>query len=91
MWSRIFWGAVAERAIKTLAQTIAALIVGDGVGLLDVDWIRVLSVAGLAGVVSVLTSIGSAALTDGSPSMAGEVLDAEWLLYDPKHDIEGGE
>lgn len=60
----------AERAIKTVAQTAAALLVGSGVGLLEVDWISVLSVSALAGIVSVLTSIGSGYVgDDDSPSL----------------------
>lgn len=69
MWSKAFWKATAERSIKTLAQSGAALLVGDGVGLLDVDWVDVGSIAGLAAVVSILTSVGSAAATDGTPSL----------------------
>lgn len=74
MWTADFWKAIAERAIKTFAQAAAAMLVAAGVGLLDADWIAVASVAGMAAVVSVLTSIGSAAATDGSPSLASEVL-----------------
>lgn len=69
IWTGSFWKATAERATKTLAQAAAALLVGDGVGLLDVDWVDVGSIAGLAAVVSILTSVGSAAATDGSPSL----------------------
>ena len=75
MWSHTFWVAVAERSIKTVAQTAAALLVGNGTGLLDTDWRGVLSVALMAGVVSVLTSIGSATVGNDSPSLAGEDLE----------------
>ena len=68
MFTFTFWKATAERGIKTTAQSAAALLVGDGLGLLTVDWVSVGSVAGLAGVVSVLTSVGIGAATDGTPS-----------------------
>ncbi|MBP3044900.1 holin [Arthrobacter jiangjiafuii] len=68
MFTLAFWKATFERGIKTLAQSAAALLVGDGLGLLTVDWVTVGSVAGLAAVISVLTSIGTGAITDGSPS-----------------------
>lgn len=46
-----------ERAVKTLAQTAIATI-GVGVaGVLDVDWVNVLSVSALAGIMSLLTSV----------------------------------
>jgi glyoxylate carboligase len=75
MFSRMFFIATAERSIKTVAQTAAALLVGNGVGLLNADWVSVLSGAGMAGVVSVLTSIGSATVGNDGPSLAGEDLE----------------
>jgi hypothetical protein len=72
MYTRKFWTAAGERAVKTLAQTAVALLAGDGVGLLDVDWLRIGSVAGLAAVLSLLMSIGSAKVRDDTPSLAGE-------------------
>lgn len=69
-----FWSATAERAVKTVAQTGAALLVGNGVGLLDIDWAQVGSVSGLAGVVSVLTSIASAKIGGDGPSVGPEVI-----------------
>lgn len=64
----------AERAIKTVAQTLVALLSADGVlGILNVNWPQMASVAGLAGVVSVLTSVASA----GDGKGASLVVDAE--------------
>lgn len=61
MFTKMFWSDAAERAIKTVAQTMVAMLTAGATGLLAVDWVNLLSVAGLAGFVSVLTSIGSAA------------------------------
>lgn len=70
MWSRSFWAQVAERAVKTFAQTAAALLGADGLGLLDVDWTAVGSVAGMAALVSAFTSIASGPVgPSGSPSL----------------------
>lgn len=67
-----FWQAAGERAIKTGAQTAAALATAAGTGLIDTDWTTVASVSGMALVVSLLTSIGSDALTGGTgPSLTG--------------------
>lgn len=69
MFNLAFWKASAERAVKTFAQVLGALLVADPVaGILDIDWGQALSVAGLGAVVSLLTSIGSTA-TGGSPSL----------------------
>ena len=48
--------AAGVRAIKTMAQTaVSMLTVGQAV--LDVNWLNVLSVSVVAGVVSILTSL----------------------------------
>ena len=48
--------AAGVRAIKTVAQTaVSMLTVGQAV--LDVNWVNVLSVSAVAGVISMLTSI----------------------------------
>ncbi len=57
--NKMFWKATAIRAIKTVCQTAVALIGSGAVGILDVDWLSVLSVSALAGIVSVLTSIAN--------------------------------
>lgn len=60
IFTRLFIIDSIERALKTFAQTLASLLVGDGVGLLDVDWTARISVAAMAALVSLLTSVGSA-------------------------------
>lgn len=45
------------RAIKTVAQTAVGLLSGELVGILEVDWLAVLSVSAMAGIVSLLTSL----------------------------------
>ena len=46
------------RAIKTVAQTAVALIGTNAIGITEVNWVGVASGAALAGVVSLLTSLG---------------------------------
>lgn len=51
------WGkAAGVRAIKTMAQTAIATI-GTTAAMSEVNWVMVASTAGLAGVMSLLTSI----------------------------------
>lgn len=67
--------ATAERAIKTFAQAAVAMLTGGAMGIVDVDWLNVLSVSALAAVVSVLTSIASAPAGGDGPSLtSAEVL-----------------
>lgn len=78
MFTLAFWKAAGERALKTVAQALIAVLTVDGVarGWDTIDW----PVAGwtvfVAGVASLLFSIVSAASTDGSPSLTSEHLDA---------------
>lgn len=70
----LFWKDTFERAIKTVAQTMVALLTADGImDVLSVDWGQIASIAGLAGLISVLTSIASA----GSGNSASLVVDAK--------------
>ena len=71
MWTLAFWKEALERAIKTAAQTLAALwVVGNVFNVLTVDWSQSLGIALGAMVLSFLTSLGSAGIGPaGSPSM----------------------
>lgn len=50
--------AAGVRAIKTVAQTAVALIGTNAMGITEVNWMGVASGAALAGIVSLLTSLG---------------------------------
>jgi len=52
-----FHDYATERAIKTVAQVAIATIGVGAVGIMDVQWGNVASVAALAGVMSLLTSV----------------------------------
>jgi hypothetical protein len=82
MFTGSFWLATLERAIKTFAQSLVALLVAAGTNLLTTDWPEKLAVAGMAALLSVLTSIGSDIYNrgkdggggGGGPSLGAEVL-----------------
>ena len=52
-----WWKAAGIRALKTVAQTAVATI-GTAALIDEVNWVLVISAAALAGVMSLLTSIG---------------------------------
>lgn len=81
-----FWLATAERAVKTLAQTAVSLLAVGATGVLDVDWVAVVSASLLAALISVLTSIASDAATGGGPSLTS----AEVVRPDPDAAPESG-
>lgn len=49
--------AAVVRAIRTMAQTAVSLLGTGAVGILDVDWVAVISASALAGIISILTSL----------------------------------
>lgn len=49
--------AAGIRAIKTVAQTAVGMLSGEALGIMEADWVAVASVAAMAGVLSLLTSI----------------------------------
>lgn len=56
-WNK-YWAFAGERAVKTMAQTALAMITAAGaLSLFDVDFTQVIGVAGLAGLMSLLTSV----------------------------------
>ena len=61
-----FLKAAGIRALRTVAQTAAAMI-GTGVVMSDVNWWGVLSASLLAGILSILTSVAT-----GLPEVEGE-------------------
>lgn len=73
IWTKAFWKGTAERAIKTAAQTFVALVGAGTLGVLDVDWAGTGSVVLMAGILSVVTSIGNGDFVAGTqPKRAGD-------------------
>lgn len=70
---------VVERAVKTAAQSAVALLTAGATGVLDVDWGQTGSVAGLAAVVSILTSLASGGFGrgNGTASLVPGVVDVD--------------
>lgn len=58
MRSKQFWLDTAERAVKTLAQSLLAVFAA-GVTIVSVDWKETLAIGATAALVSVLTSVAS--------------------------------
>ncbi|MFI8931054.1 hypothetical protein C9F11_06380 [Streptomyces sp. YIM 121038] len=67
MWSAAFWKATAERAVRTFAQALAAILVAGATNLLDVAWAAALGTAGMAALLAVLTALGSAKVGPPGP------------------------
>ena len=59
-----FWLDAFERMAKTVCEVALALIGTGMVGIMDVDWLNLLSVCVMAALVSVLSSVASSIKTD---------------------------
>lgn len=60
MFTSRFWQLAGERALKTFAQSLVAILSATGVGLLTTPWTTALSTAAMAALLSALTSMASA-------------------------------
>ena len=76
LWTRDFWEATAERAVRTFAQSLLATLGVAGVGVVDADWGQALSVGAMAAVLSVLTSVAASRVDPVGPSLSVETLPA---------------
>jgi len=69
-----FLAAIAERAIKTFAQTFVASVGANAMGVFTASAVDSLKVAASAAVLSVMTSIASASFGPHGPSLASETV-----------------
>lgn len=87
--NKLWLKAALIRAIKTMAQTAVALIGTGAVGILDVDWIAVLSSSALSGILSILTSIAGLPEVDKIDEIQTRVnLDTVEELYEVDYETE---
>ncbi len=90
MWTSSFWKAATERAIKTFAQTLVASGIVVGVAGWD-KWQAALIAAGIAALLSVITSVASIGLGDkGTPSLVSDTLTPNVGGVIPEGDLEPG-
>lgn len=74
MFTIVFWRAVLERAVKTFAQSLGAVVAATSV-ISTLDWKTSLYAAGGATALSVLTSLGSYVLNPATgASLGAEIL-----------------
>ena len=78
-----FWKDAVIRAVKTFAQSAVAVLAAGATGLLGTDWVQLLSVAGLAAVVSLLTSIASGDSIGTAYALATTVTDTTPVESNP--------
>ena len=69
-----FLQAIAERAIKTFAQTFVATVGASAMGVFTASSVEALKVAASAAVLSAMTSIASASYGPHGPSLASETV-----------------
>lgn len=67
--SKTFWSGAAERAIKTFAQALLAMV-ATGTVIWGVDWAQALGVAATAALLAILTALADPARTDTAVTTA---------------------
>lgn len=55
--AKLWLKAAGIRAVKTMAQSALAVIGTGTIGLMQVDWVNLVSITLMAGVCSILTSV----------------------------------
>ena len=68
--ARVWVRAALIRALKTMAQAAIGVLGTGAIGLMQADWMNVLSVALMGGVLSLLTSIAGIPEVDDGESLA---------------------
>ncbi|MER5886544.1 holin [Streptomyces sp. NPDC001941] len=69
MFTADFWKATAERAVRTFAQSLAAVLMAGATSLFDVDWKAALATAGLAALLAVLMAVGTSGVGRRGPGI----------------------
>lgn len=73
MFTASFWKSAAERAVKTVAQALIAVVAGQSFNWFSADWQAIVGVGLTAGVLSILTSIASDGIgPKGTPSVVAD-------------------
>jgi hypothetical protein len=76
MLRRDFWTGTLERAVRTIAQTLAAVLAAGMILTDSAAWREALLAAATAGLLSVLTSVAASKVGDPeSPSFVDEGLE----------------
>lgn len=86
-----FWMDAVERMVKTVCEVALALIGTGMVGIMDVDWLNLLSVCAMAALVSILTSVASSIKTDtvsGASLVSNRVAAIEPLPVDEQSTLD---
>lgn len=86
-----FWTDAMERMVKTVCEVALALIGTGMVGIMDVDWLNLLSVCVMAALVSVLSSVASSIKPDtvsGASLVSNRVTELEPLSEDGQSTLD---
>lgn len=71
------WEEQAGQVIQTFAQAMIGALGAGATGLIGIDWIQALSIAGFATLISILTSIASLGIGDDTASLVNNKKEGE--------------
>ena len=64
MWSAKFWRDASERTVRTMAQTLLALLGNEMLNVVALDWGQIVSITIGAGLIAVCTAIVATGVGD---------------------------
>lgn len=77
IFTRAFWKAALERAVKTLIEVAGVTMVAGQFSVLNADWINITDLAVGGFLASIVFSVGSSVIGNPGPSLANEVAISE--------------
>lgn len=73
LWNLTFWSEAVQRAIRTFAQSLLAVLGGSAFNVWNASWTNALGVALGAAFLSLLMSVDRSSGTDRKPEIVEEV------------------
>jgi hypothetical protein len=74
-----WWRATLERAVRTAAQTLVAVLGADAVSILTIDWPGALATAGGAALLAVLTAVAASGAGAPGPGVTEQAVTTDPL------------
>ena len=71
MWSAKFWRDAGERTVRTMAQTLLALLGNQVVNVVALDWGQIMSITVGAGLIAVCTALVATGVGDHESASFG--------------------
>ena len=69
IWTKDFWKAAAERAVRVFAWATGAALGGGALNMAEVPWLSAVQMGGMAALLSLLASLAVNQVTGDGPAL----------------------